>query len=80
MTGLENKWVASTHETCQASQPPFSLLDRAAAWRHASEQYFTLSQFLAHDFRHVIGFSHTQQSLNGKLLLLPLNGFFIQEV
>ena len=43
-----------------------------AFFLHLSEQYFTLSQFLAQDFRHVIGRWQTTQILLGKLTLLPL--------
>jgi hypothetical protein len=39
----------------------------------ASEQYFTASQFLAHDLRHVISRPQTRQGLLGKFCLFPLN-------
>jgi hypothetical protein len=39
----------------------------------ASEQYFTASQFLAHDLRHVISRPQAWQGLLGKLCLFPLN-------
>lgn len=45
---------------------------RLDAWRQASEQYFTASQFLAQALRQVIGRWHTQHSLLGSVRLLPL--------
>jgi hypothetical protein len=49
--------------------------------RHASEQYFTSSQFFSHDLRQVIVRLHVTQSLLGKAALLPLNeSFFIINV
>jgi len=39
---------------------------------HASEQYFTSSQFLAQDFLQVISFLQTKQVLLGRNDLLPL--------
>jgi 3-phenylpropionate/cinnamic acid dioxygenase small subunit len=39
--------------------------------RQRSEQYFTLSQFLAQDFRQVIGRPQTAQDLEGRDCLLP---------
>jgi hypothetical protein len=48
--------------------------------RQASEQYSTLSQFLAQAFRQLMVLAHTLQGLLGKKDLLPLNpvsaGFF----
>ncbi len=48
--------------------------------RQASEQYSTLSQFLAQALRQLMGLAHTAQGLLGKKDLLPLNpvsaGFF----
>ena len=41
--------------------------------RQASEQYLIDSQFLAHDFRHVISRLQVLHSLLGRLCLLPLN-------
>jgi hypothetical protein len=41
--------------------------------RQASEQYSTLSQFLAHALRQLMGLAHTAQGLLGKKDLLPLN-------
>ena len=46
--------------------------------RHASEQYFTSSQFLAHDFRQVISLPQTKHSLLGKEALFPLNPEFLE--
>ena len=43
----------------------------------ASEQYFTDSQFLAHDFLHVISFLQTTQIFLGRKLLLPLKEVLI---
>jgi hypothetical protein len=40
--------------------------------RHRSEQYFTSSQFLAHDLRHTIARPHATQSFDGSDALLPL--------
>jgi hypothetical protein len=40
---------------------------------HASEQYFTASQFLAHDLRQVISRPQAWHGLLGKLCLFPLN-------
>jgi hypothetical protein len=39
----------------------------------ASEQYSTLSQFLAQALRQLMGLAHTAQGLLGKKDLLPLN-------
>lgn len=41
--------------------------------RQRSEQYFTLSQFLAQDFRHDIGRRHAAQGFVGNDCLLPRN-------
>jgi len=43
----------------------------------ASEQYFTDSQFLAHDFLQLISFLQTLQILLGRKLLLPLKEVLI---
>ena len=43
-----------------------------AFFLQASEQYLTVSQFLAHDFLQVISFLQTTQILLGRKLLLPL--------
>jgi hypothetical protein len=43
--------------------------------RQASEQYFTLSQFLAQALRQVISRPQTVQGLLGRKLLLPRKGF-----
>ena len=42
--------------------------------RHASEQYFTSSQFLAHFFRQVMTRPHAAHGLLGRYCLLPRNG------
>jgi hypothetical protein len=44
--------------------------------RQASEQYFTSSQFLAHDLRQVISLPQTRQILLGKNDLFPLKPDF----
>jgi hypothetical protein len=49
-------------------------------FRQASEQYFTDSQFLAHDFLQVISRLQATQSLLGRVLLLPLNVDFISRL
>jgi hypothetical protein len=41
--------------------------------RHASEQYFTLSQFLAHAFRQTMARPQAWQGLLGRKDLLPRN-------
>lgn len=51
-------------------------VDRAShrfmgARRHRSEQYFTASQFLAHDLRQTISRPQRAQSFLGKAALLP---------
>ena len=51
---------------------PAAGLDRLAAARQASEQYFTSSQFLAQARRQVMGRWHTMHSLLGRFCLLPL--------
>ena len=43
-----------------------------AFFLQASEQYFTNSQFLDHDFLHFISFLQTTQIFLGKKFLLPL--------
>jgi uncharacterized protein (TIGR03643 family) len=48
------------------------LVFNLARLRHASEQYFTSSQFLAQFLRHTISRPHTAHTLLGKLALLPL--------
>jgi hypothetical protein len=47
-------------------------LPRGLFCRHASEQYLTSAQFLAHDLRHTIGRPQTAQGLLGRACLLPL--------
>jgi hypothetical protein len=49
-------------------------------FRQASEQYFTDSQFFAHDFLQVISRLQMMQSLLGRELLLPLNVDFISSL
>jgi hypothetical protein len=41
--------------------------------RHASEQYFTLSQFLAHVFRQTMALPQAWQGFLGRKDLLPRN-------
>jgi hypothetical protein len=53
----------------------FFLRDLCA--RQASEQYKTLSQFLAHAFRQVMVRLQTAQGLLGRYCLLPLKSFFM---
>ena len=48
-----------------------------AFFLQASEQYFTNSQFLDHDFLHVISFLQTTQIFLGRELLLPLKEVLI---
>jgi hypothetical protein len=43
----------------------------AGARRHRSEQYFTVSQFFAHDLRQTISRLQCAQSLRGNAALLP---------
>ena len=49
------------------------------ARRHRSEQYFTASQFLAHDLRQTISRPQRAQSFLGKAALLPRK-LFLPEV
>ena len=49
------------------------LFESLAFFLHASEQYFTASQFFAHALRQVMSRPHSIQGLLGKLDLLPLN-------
>jgi hypothetical protein len=42
--------------------------------RQASEQYFTVSQFLAQALRQTMGLPQAAQAFAGRKLLLPLNG------
>ncbi len=46
--------------------------------RHASEQYFTSSQFFAQDLRQVISLPQTKQTLEGKNALFPLKPDFLE--
>lgn len=60
-------WLANHH--CPLLYDVFFALQ-------ASEQYFTDSQFFAHDFLQVISFLQAMQIFDGRKLLLPLNDVF----
>jgi len=68
--------VPNTQIVPEPDDDRFHVYARVAALpsrRQRSEQYFTLSQFLAQDFRQVIGRLQTEQGLEGKDCLLPRN-------
>jgi hypothetical protein len=71
----EHTVVVKTQVVTEPDDDRFHCLTCAilASRRQRSEQYFTLSQFLAQDFRQVIGRLQTAQGLEGKDCLLPRN-------
>ena len=72
------------HWRCRLlSDQTASLTESSAAdfffWQRV-EQYWTLSQFLAHDFRQVIHRPQVLQSFRGRAALLPLKPVALLEV